>query len=72
MLQGTAWWDHRGTAANTTTSGTGFANDSTGHVEGTSAGFDNSALGGQYIGLSVNGGASASWTVTQVWANASW
>lgn len=72
VLQGTAWWDHRGTAANTTTSGTGFANDSTGHVEGTSAGFDNSALGGQYIGLSVNGGASASWTVTQVWANASW
>lgn len=72
VIQGTAWWAHRGTAANTTTSGTGFANDSTGHVEGTSAGFDNSALGGSYIGLSINGGTSAAWTVTQVWAEAMW
>lgn len=72
VMQGTAWWDHRGTAANTTTSGTGFANDVTGHVEGTSAGFDNSALGGQYIGLSINGNTSSSWTVTQVWAEAKW
>lgn len=72
VIQGTAWWDHRGTAANTTTSGTGFANDSTGHVEGTSAGFNNSALSGQYVGLSINGGASAAWTVTQVWAEANW
>lgn len=66
VLQGTAYWSHRGTAANTTTSGTGFANDSTGHVEGTGAGFDNSSLGGQYIGLSINGGTSAAWTITQV------
>lgn len=66
VIQGTAWWDHTGTAANTTTSGTGFANDSTGHVQGTSANFDNSALGGSYIGLSMNGGASAAWTVTLV------
>lgn len=72
VIQATAWWDHRGTAANTTTSGTGFANDSTGHVEATGAGFDNSALGGQYISLSLNGGASAAWTVTQVWAEAKW
>lgn len=72
VLQGTAWWEHRGTAANTTTSGTGFANDSTGHIEGTAAGFDNSALGGLYIGLSVNGGTSASWTLTQVQAEAAW
>lgn len=72
VIQGTAWWDHRGTAANTTTSGTGFANDSTGHVEGTSAGFDNSALGGQYIGLSINGGLASSWTVTQVQVEAKW
>lgn len=35
---------------------------------GASAGFDNSALGGSYIGLSVNAGASAAWTVTQVQA----
>jgi hypothetical protein len=72
VLQGTAWWEHRGTAANTTTSGTGFANDSTGHVEGTAAGFDNSALGGSYIGLSVNSGTSGVWTVTQVRVEAAW
>lgn len=73
VLQGTAWWDHRGTAANTTTSGTGFANDSTGHVEATSAGFDSSGLGaGSYISLTINGGASASWTLTQVIAEATW
>lgn len=66
VLQGTAWWDHTGTAASTTVSGTGFANDVTGHVQGTSANFDNSALGGSYIGLSLNGGASAAWTVTIV------
>lgn len=75
VLQGTAWWAHRGTAANTTTSGTGFANDSTGHVEGTGASFDGSAAtvgGGQYIGLSVNGGTSSSWTVTQVIAQGYW
>jgi hypothetical protein len=72
VIQGTAWWEHRGTAANTTTSGTGFANDTTGHVEGTSAGFDNSNLGGNYVGLSINGGASAAWTVTQVQVEADW
>ena len=70
VIQGTAFWAHRGTAANTTTSGTGFANDTTGHVEGTSAGFDNSALGGQYIGISLNSGTSGVWTVTQVHATA--
>jgi hypothetical protein len=72
VIQGTAYWTHRGTAANTTTSGTGFANDSTGHVEGTSSGFDNSNLGGNYIGLSINGGTSASWTLTQCIAEALW
>jgi len=72
VIQGTAWWNHRGTAANTTTSGTGFANDSTGHVEGSSAGFDMTALAGQYIGLSVNSGASGVWTVTQVQVEADW
>lgn len=68
VIQGTAWWEHRGTAANTTTSGTGFANDSTGHVEGTATPYDNSAEGGKYIGISINGGASNAWTVTQVHA----
>jgi hypothetical protein len=72
VMQGTAWWDHRGTAANTTTSGTGFANDSTGHVEGTSAGFDMTAIAGQYISLSMNGSTNAAWTLTQVIAEASW
>ena len=72
ILQGTAFWSHRGTAANTTTSGTGFANDSTGHVEGTSASFDASAVNGQYIGLSVNSGTAGVWTVTQVIAEANW
>jgi hypothetical protein len=70
VIQGTAFWAHRGTAANTTTSGTGFANDTTGHVEGTSAGFDNSALGGSFIGISVNSGTAGVWTVTQVHATA--
>lgn len=72
IIQGTAWWDHRGTAANTTTSGTGFANDTTGHVEGTSGTFDNTALGGLYISLSMNGGAASTWTLTQVQSEADW
>ncbi len=72
VIQGTAYWTHRGTAASTTVSGVGFANDVTGHVEGTSAGFDNSALGGSYVGLSMDGGASAAWTVTQAVARADW
>ena len=72
VIAGTAWWVHRGTAANTTTSGTGFANDTTGHVEGTSAAFDASAIGGQYIGLSTHSGTAGVWTVTQVQAEAVW
>lgn len=72
VIQGSAWWNHRGTAANTTTSGTGFANDSTGHIEGTGGAFDSTAIGGHYISLSINGGTSASWTITQVVAQAEW
>lgn len=34
--------------------------------------FDNSALGGQYIGLSINGGASAAWTISQCRVEAKW
>lgn len=43
-----------------------------GQVEGTSSAFANDALGGSYIGLSINGGTSAAWTVTQVIAEAKW
>lgn len=70
VIAGTAFWAHRGTAANTTTSGTGFANDTTGHVEGNSAGFDSSALAGTFIGLSLNSGTAGVWTVTQCHATA--
>lgn len=72
VLHGTAWWNHQGTAANTTTQGVGFANNGTGHVSLTSAAFTGSNLGGQYVGLSINGGASAAWTVRQVSVNADW
>lgn len=73
VIQGTAAWLHRGTAASTTVSGVGFANDTTGHVEGTSAGFDmTTGLAGNYIGLSINGGTSSSWTFTQCTAEADW
>lgn len=46
---------------------TGFANTPAGFslVQATGAAFDNSALGGQFIGLSVNPGASGAWVVAQ-------
>lgn len=74
VMAGAAWWAHRGTAASTTVSGTGFANDVTGHVEGVSAGFDNNpaTIYGQYIGVSINGGASAAWTLSHMTAEARW
>ena len=72
VIQGTAWWEHRGTAANTTTSGTGFANDTTGHVEATSGAIDMTAFAGLYAGLSANSGTLGVWTVTQVQAEANW
>jgi hypothetical protein len=65
VIQGTANWSNNGDK-------TGFCNNHSGSVEGTSAGFDNSALGGSYIGLSIDGGASAAWTLTQVRAEAVW
>lgn len=51
---------------------TGFASNAAGVVEANGAGFDNTALGGLHIGLSINGGASAAWTVTQVQVEADW
>jgi len=65
VMQGTVTMDHNLAA-------TGFANNAAGLVEGTSAGFDMTALAGQFIGLSINGGSSAAWTVTQVRADARW
>lgn len=65
-MQATAWWEHRGTTANTTTSGTGFANDSTGHVEANFTSKDMTTSGGLYLGMSLNGGASDAVTVTLV------
>ena len=39
-----------------------------GSIDGVGAAFDNSALAGNYVGLSINGGASAAWTLTSVHA----
>lgn len=39
-----------------------------GGKDGVSSAFDNSALAGNYVGLSINGGASAAWTITNVQA----
>jgi hypothetical protein len=63
VLQGTTAWAHNGAAV-------GFCNNDAGAVEATSAAFDNSALGGSYVGLSIDGGASAAWTLTQIVAEA--
>lgn len=64
VLQGMVWLQH-----NLAT--TGLASGATSPagfnlVQATSAGFDNTALQGQYIGLSVNPGASGAWVVEQV------
>lgn len=51
----------------------GFATGAAGFKSGKdaqSSTFDNSALAGQYIGLSVNTGSSAAWTITGVHAEA--
>lgn len=37
-----------------------------GSIDGVSGTFDNTALAGQFVGLSINGGASAAWTLTAV------
>lgn len=49
---------------------TGFATTPAGFsmVEGTSAGFDNTALQGQYIGLSVNPGTAGAWVTNLAFA----
>lgn len=64
-IRGTAAWAHNGAA-------TGFASDDAGAVTGTSAAFDATSLAGSYIGLSINGGASAAWTVGHVLVEGIW
>lgn len=61
VLQGTVGMAHNLAA-------TGFATNAAGLVEATSAGFDTTSRGGQYFGLSINAGASAAWTITQMQA----
>jgi hypothetical protein len=56
VIAGAASW------AKTQTGLIGFG----GSIDGVSSTFDNSALAGQYVGLSINGGASAAWTLTAV------
>jgi len=60
VITGMVWLQHNLAA-------TGLANTPAGFslVQETSAGFDNTALGGQFIGLSVNPGASGAWVVEQ-------
>lgn len=60
-IHGWVWLQHNLAA-------TGLANTPAGFslVQGLSGTFDNTALGGLYLGLSVNPGASAAWVVEQV------
>lgn len=59
VIQGNATWVHTNAVA-----ATGFC--VAGGADATSAGFDNTAtVAGLFIGLSINGGASAAWTLTQ-------
>lgn len=65
VIQGDMNMDHNLAA-------TGFASNATAAVHATSAGFDMTALAGLYIGLSINGGAAAAWTLSQIRAEAKW
>lgn len=68
VIRGAAGWKHNSATAGFASTAAGMANT----ASASSAGFDNSALGGQYIGLSINGGTSAAWTLAQVIAEAIW
>lgn len=61
VLQGTVGLMHNLAA-------TGFANNAAALVEASSSTFDTTSKGGQYFGLSINGGASNAWLITQVQA----
>ncbi len=65
VMQGTCELDHQLAI-------TGFANNNSSIVEGTGAAFDMTSLPGLFIGISINGGASAAWTVTQARTEAKW
>jgi hypothetical protein len=54
VIAGGAFW------AKTQAGTAGFG----GSIDGASSTFDNSALAGNYVGLSINGGTSAAWTLT--------
>lgn len=58
VIAGAASW------AKTQTGSIGFG----GSIDAVSSTFDNSALAGSYVGLSINGGTSAAWTLTSVHA----
>jgi len=65
VLQGTTSMVHNLAA-------TGFANNAAGMVEATSGTFDSTGKAGQFFGLSIDGGASAAWTVTRVRSRMDW
>ena len=58
IMQGSVFMAHNNAA-------TGLANNAASAVEATSAGFDSTTSAGQYLGLSINGGASNAWLITQ-------
>lgn len=58
VLAGVAAW------AKTQAGTAGFG----GSIDGVSAGFDSTGRAGQFLGLSINGGAAAAWTLTTVGA----
>lgn len=60
VIQGLVWLQHNLAATGFATTPAGFS-----LVQATGAGFDNSALGGNFVGLSVNPGASGAWVVEQ-------
>ena len=67
VLQGTVNWAHNGAGTEV-----GFCTTATTVAVGTSAGFDNTAQQGLFIGLSINAGTNAAWTLTQCRVIANW
>lgn len=66
-LRGVVWVTHN------TSSTTGFANVVSPVTTAVSGAFDSTShVGGQFVGLSINGGASAAWTVRQVMGSMDW
>jgi len=59
IIQGSTFMAHNLAA-------TGLANNAAAAVEATSSGFNSTTMAGQYIGLTINGGASNAWVITQI------